>query len=1301
MVKEQKSVFEKFTGKYALSKTLRFELKPDPITREWMNKHFEYDTKLQTFLKDQSIEDAYQTLKPVFDKLHEEFITSSLENSAAKKIVFADYFDLYRKQKKEQDKDERRKLDKPIETEEKKLRGLFAELYKTAGESFKAKAGSDEKGKEVLKENGYKILTESGILKYVKSKIDDFVGLGLKTREGKEIIKADLEEALGTADSKGVFSGFFTYLVGFNQNRENYYSLEDKSTSVANRIINENLPKFVDNVIDFEKRKEEYLGIYQFLKKADILLKGKNQKGEEQDLVSITIDIFAIDYFVNCFSQKEIEDYNLKIGNANFIINLYNQQKDKSEGIKKLPKFKTLYKQIGCGEKGEFIPNIKDDKELKEIFEKVKNNSKEYLKNVNDFIDYVLNHQTYENIFWSDKAINTISNKYFANWSILKEKLKTAKIFKKDGEEIKVPQAVMLKELFSVLDDGTDDKLVFKESFNENNDEKQKIILNIDKKQSTKLLEIIFVDIKKNQEVFNNLTQEVLALTDYKKDENTQVVKQWLDSLLNINQIMKYWKVKEKFSTESDLSEKLKNILLGEDNPTHVYDIVRNYVTKKPTSELNKLKLNFENSSLADGWDVNKEKDNSCIILQDENGLQYLAIMKYGYTGLFRQDIKNNPLFVPDNFAWKKMNYKLLPGPNKMLPKVLFSGSWTENNPTPAKIERIYEDGTFKKGTDFNKNDLHELIDFYKNELKKYPTVEENWNKIFGFKFSDTRVFESIDQFYTEVEKQGYKLEFISINKTKLDEFVNDGKIYLFKICNKDFNLKDGSIKTGNKNLHTIYWSAVFSNTENKPKLNGGAEIFFRPRVANLEKKKDKSGREVTDHKRFEEEKFVFHCPVTLNFGLKSSKLNDEINDTLSNNDKVCFLGIDRGEKHLAYYSLIDGKGEIISQGSFNEINGQNYAEKLEEKAGGRDDARKNWKTIGTIKELKDGYISQVVRRIVDLAIANNAYVVLENLNVGFKRGRQKIEKQVYQKLELALAKKLNFLVDKNAKDDELGSVSKALQLTPLVNNFGDIEKVTQFGLMLYTRANYTSQTDPKTGWRKTIYFSKTKQEDLKAEICEKFDDIVFDGKDYRFDYTDNVTGKKWNLYSGKDGKSLDRFRGGRNAQGQWLIEKQDIVKLLDKVFENFNKNKSLKEQILGGDGLDNSLVSKLKFAIDLIQQIRNTGIKTEGEDEDNFRDGDFILSSVRDENGKHFDSREYWDMEQKEKKVVMPSSGDANGAYNIARKGFVMNEHNKRGLSPFIRDEEWDAWLAGDGIWKKWLKENEKTLKFKTKPQN
>jgi CRISPR-associated protein Cpf1 len=95
------SHFNQFTGLYSLSKTLRFELRPVGKTLENMrnrvfvdkngNNKKDYDPALQTFLKDQSIEDAYQYLKPYFDKLHEEFITDSLNSDTARRLDFSDY----------------------------------------------------------------------------------------------------------------------------------------------------------------------------------------------------------------------------------------------------------------------------------------------------------------------------------------------------------------------------------------------------------------------------------------------------------------------------------------------------------------------------------------------------------------------------------------------------------------------------------------------------------------------------------------------------------------------------------------------------------------------------------------------------------------------------------------------------------------------------------------------------------------------------------------------------------------------------------------------------------------------------------------------------------------------------------------------------------------------------------------------------------------------------------------------------------------------------------------------------------
>ncbi len=1296
-----KEFLKAFTNCYSLSKTLRFELRPIGKTLENMKSKIGYEKNadgFDTFLADQNIEDAYQILKPVFDKLHEKFITESLESAEAKKIDFTSYFEIKEellKINRKENKEEFDKYDKMLGDEEKDLRKAIAKLYAVAGKEFKNRAGK-ENGKDILKESGYKVLTESGILKYIKNNIGEIIGWKLKNPDGILIDEENLKKALWEMDR------FFTYFSGFNQNRENYYSADEKATAVSNRIVGDNLTRFVNNFFNFEKNEVKYLSIFNLLKDKEIDLRDK----AGNDLYPIEKVIFEADNFVNCFSQKGIDKYNEKIGNANFLINLYNQQqRDKKDRLKF---FVVLYKQIGCGEKKEFIREIRDNNELKNILKSVKVEGEKYFdkkedkeqKNVFSFCKYLLGTESYENIYWSDKAINTISSKYFASWETLKEKLKNEKVFKNEKGEIKIPQAIMLSDLFAVLDMsiGTGEEnekwqekgVFFKQSlFEKGNEEKVEII----KKASCPkkaLLEMICADMKNLAKNFVDDSGKVLQIPvdDYQKDENKVIIKAWLDNALFCGQILKYFKVKAKFQIDGDFQNYLDDLKIEE--VIENYDVIRNFLTKKPQADLNKLKLNFENGMLAGGWDENKESEKFCIILQDENQRQFLAILTKENRKVFESGGRaENLIFVSDSFGWKKMIYKLLPGPNKMLPKVLLPKKNRYKFGATEEILEIYNEGSFKKNeATFTKEKLGKIINFYKKGLEIYPSSENSWQNLFGFKFRDTTDYNGIDEFYGDVEKQGYSLNFIDINKKKLDELVKEGKIYLFQIFNKDFNLKDGLEKIGNKNLHTIYWQAVFSELENAPKLNGEAEIFYRPALKKIDIKfaikkdevgnefevKLKNGEKAIEHFRFSKEKFIFYCPITLNFCLKNNRINDFINRKLvENSDDIRFIGIDRGEKHLAYYSVVDKNGDILEQGSFNKIKDEvsgketDYAKKLEKMSGNRDEARKNWTTIGKIKEMKEGYISQVVRKIVDLAITHNAYIVLENLNSGFKNSRKKIEKQIYQKLELALAKKMNFVVDKKAKEGEIMSVQKALQLTPPVNNFGDIEKASQYGVMLYTRANYTSQTDPVTGWRKTIYFSSTKQEELKNEICEKFDDFGFDGKDYYFDYNDKNTGKKWRLYSGKNGVSLDRYRGKKNNNGIWEIEKKNIVELLERVFNGFDKDKSFKKQILERIDFDNSRVSDLKFAIDLIQQIRNTGNEK--------KDDDFILSPVRYKNGNHFDSRDVNDEK-------LPINGDANGAFNIARKGIIMFERikdNPEKPDLFIRDEEWDKWLINN----------------------
>ena len=122
----------------------------------------------------------------------------------------------------------------------------------------------------------------------------------------------------------------------------------------------------------------------------------------------------------------------------------------------------------------------------------------------------------------------------------------------------------------------------------------------------------------------------------------------------------------------------------------------------------------------------------------------------------------------------------------------------------------------------------------------------------------------------------------------------------------------------------------------------------------------------------------------------------------------------------------------------------------------------------------------------------------MEDLNLGFKRGRFKVEKQVYQKFEKALIDKLNYLV---FKSNEFGKAGHNLNGYQLTNKFISFQKLgKQSGILFYTTASYTSKTDPVTGYMQNLY-PKYKDAKTSQEFFGRFDSIIYNGKHFEFTY--------------------------------------------------------------------------------------------------------------------------------------------------------------------------------------------------------
>lgn len=1177
--------YNNLTRRYPLSKTIRNELRPVGRTLENIHKNriLESDTQRKN---------DYERVKKIMDQYHKQLI-----NEAMGKCKLSD------------------NLEKAADIYLKNQTGandmeIFSKLQ-------------DDMRKEVVKS----LKSHENYSKIGKKDILDLL----------EKLPFVNEEDFNSLES---FRSFYTYFSDYNKVRENLYSDEEKDSTVAYRLINENLPKFLDNV-----------KIYRFVSKAGIIAEGMTK--EEQD------SFFVVGTFNNALTQHGIDIYNQHIGYLNSAINLYDQKNHGIAGFMKIPKMKELYKQILSDREGSFIEEFSDDDSLIENVDAYKTAILNYIMSdkIKQFYDALKESKGINVYVKNDVAKTTLSNIVFGSWNKIDElinakydldnekKKKNDKYYDKRQKDLKKNHSYSLNQIILL------------------NDSDIEIIDAYIKKISDDVANVI-----SSAGIF---TEKVLNQHDRSKklSKNTKAVKAIKDMLDSIKELERDIKLINGSRLELDKNLSVyseQEALINElEKVDALYNMTRNYLTKKPFTT-DKIKLNFDRPTLLKGWDKNKEVDNLGILFCKEDKF-YLGIMNTSSNKVFV-----NPPKAKSSNVYKKVDYKLLPGPNKMLPKVFFADSNIDFFRPSEKILSNYEKETHKKGDSFSLEDCHNLIDFFKTSISRHP----DWSQ-FGFKFSDTSTYNDISDFYREVEAQGYKITFTDIDESYINDLVDKNELYLFQIYNKDFS----PFSKGNLNLHTLYFKMLFDqrNLDNVIyKLNGEAEVFYRPASIEAEeliihkagieidnKNPDRAKKkrtsifdyDIVKDKRYSEDKFYIHIPVTMNFGVvESGRFNDLVNNAVKNDENVNIIGIDRGERNLLYVVVIDLKGKILEQISLNTILNKEYDIEtdyhglLDEKEDKRDKARKDWGTIENIKELKEGYLSQVVNVIAKLVLKYNAIICLEDLNFGFKRGRQKVEKQVYQKFEKMLIDKFNYLVIDKSREQKapeaVGGALNALQMTSKFEGFNKLGK--QSGIIYYVPAYLTSKIDPTTGFA-NLFYVNYESVDKSKEFFSKFDFIRFNDSEnyyeFGFDYgsfTQRSCGvnTKWVVCT--YGERIIKFRNPdkNNSFEDKIISVTDELKsLFDMYSISYHNKDDIRQDILAVDEAD--LYRKLVMIFQKTLQMRNSLL-------DGHRD--YIISPVKNERGEFYNS-ELSD-------GSTPVDADANGAYNIARKGiWVLNQ--------------------------------------------
>ena len=1298
---------KQFTNLYPVDRTLRFELKPELLEGQtiddfWSN-YLDENKKDSFYNKDKKRNDDYPLVKLILDQFHKDFISlalsSFLPESAPKCPTWDDLFDAYCKDKKSKD---------------------FADLQNKMRESI---SNHFKKHKRWQYISSYSKLIGSKLKQLVEND-DDFVE-SIKERD-TSLTREKMLEALET------FNRFSGYFGNYAENRSNMYKKEAQGTSIANRIVNENLPKFFDNIF-----------VYRKLKATCPIELESTQDNLKDTLKGISLDeIFTPCYFNECLTQDGIEKYNWILGGnpnedvlgINSVGNEYLQHHPESKLKLKDLVMTQLYKQILSDRvQPSFLPQqYKSEEDLMDsVFSFLSAVEKQgLLESVKRIMETLYDNDTdLSKVYVLGSNLTKLSHLLYGDWNLLGEKLReklvTSNTKKAQQERDKEIEKWLDNKCFSLLQIKEIEDELLEQTQHPLSTEELFTTLNIWKKENETSLwqKVSLIEQCKTAYIvqFATLRKSFKDGKSISTDESKQILKEVLDKYMELFHIVELLRLgnKSAYLEKDSFYVDYERLFESSDEDTlslsyiiPLYNKVRSFLTRKLSNE-GKMLLKFDSPTRANGW------QDCSIVLKDNKYYLLLYLDKLDGEELIKLYSGNSAKIV--SYQQQKTDYKNAPrifinskGSNRApavseykLPIEMVEAMYKERKTLFSKAEK---EAFCKKYPDYDER----LIDYYKIGLLRHKDFEPFRNS-FQSNWMMSSDYKSVQDFFEHTQEMCYILTFETINFEYLYQLQANRKLFLFEIHNKDFHKE----AKGTPNLHTLYWKELFSNRNLKDvifKLSSqGIQLFYRAALQNKTKFLHKKGsilvnktfsdgtpisnemyQHFVDHyngkgiklteeedrllnqvktnkakvdiikdKRYYEHKFYIHVPITINFKSSSTTQQQFNGRTLDifrqNKDKINIIGIDRGERNLIYVSVINQRGEnlippkhfnLIETKTYEEVTRKyNYLEKLKQTEQNRDEARKNWTTIEKIKDLKSGYLSQVVHEIAKMVVKYNAIVVLEDLNFGFKRGRFNVERQVYQNFEKMLIQKLNYLAfKKDAPSPDYGNVWNGLQLTAPFTSFKDLGK--QSGWLFYVPAGYTSKIDPETGFVNLFNMNKPAI-DYKTffgsfiEICYK-DDMFYFTFDYsnekfntvRTDYT-NV----WTLST----------HGERIVRDKGELREIQLTRKFKDFFSGDGVNIPLSEVSVERIKLLEEEKQKELFGLfKLLLKMRNTN----GQE-------DFIISPVAGENP----------FKTGQSNNMGLTDADANGAYNIALKGLYWVYNNfpvEDKYLKYIKDTDW-----------------------------
>ena len=690
-----------------------------------------------------------------------------------------------------------------------------------------------------------------------------------------------------------------------------------------------------------------------------------------------------------------------------------------------------------------------------------------------------------------------------------------------------------------------------------------------------------------------------------------------------------------------------------------LFDSVRNWLTKKAYSN-DSYPAYLGIATILDNWSkkaVFLKKDGKYYFCLSSINNGKRAISDENFHNAITQSCSNNsPKDAIIYIAYKQPANQI----RKNLPRFFICPGKDGMNSFVKKHPELLTEWEQLKGDRYKSPNMkNKAISYFQKCLQ----LHDNYKK-YLFHFQPASRYDDYNSFVESLEHENlFFFEEKPICWNELLKLVEDGKVYLFQLYNKDY--ADNRPGNSTPNLHTLYWEAVFSQ-QNRLSYDFKLEepkLYFREKADVVQRTGDIHSVPL----RYQKPKMHLHIPILMNANAQNTAdVNQLVLEQIQAGTFSHIIGIDRGERNLLYYSVLDMNGNIVEQNSLNIINGINYNEKLTEKEIELDDERKKWKVKTGIRKLKEGYLGHAIHQLTKMIVEKNAIMVLEDLSDSFKRDRQKIDMQIYQLFEKMLIEKLSFMVSKNACDvNQEESTFRALQLAdPKI----EMPKtgIKQNGIVFFVPPEYTSAIDPVTGF--CNLFDRDHVKNIKL-LFAHFQRISYnvdkDWFEFEWDYQDvlqytrlkeSANPQPWVVCS--KGERIE-WTGSERYRNQ-KCESVDLTTEFKTLFEKYNihyvNGEDFKDAIASINKKED--IIELKRLFFLTVSLRNKPNK----------DTDYILSPVRDASGEFFDSRHV----NPGALAKLPVDGDANGAYNIGRKGLLSINKLKKGFNEPLSLEEW-----------------------------